>query len=615
MVLTENFNNDSALIHEINYLRNQNQKQAVEIKELKAKFESTPFEKFKKANNRGKKYFKRHENTRPQKEHDIWLFLLTVNELFINIGLTISDIKICESNRISNNAFSFSITQLPSSFQMQSISKVLFFKEILFISDTAYNIFVTNLLFQAILPSIHYVRKFRLEMDRKILLKKVGFGLFVRSIEERIQLQLKSFLDRVTSPEFPNIVDDTLLIMHAADGTLISRRVSTKINVAFVIINEIVENMYAKKKPLRLGGLHAIGLIESKESYELLKEPFKFMNDAFINLEREGFNHNNKHYNIKMVFGADMSLAAKAQGITAAHSDNPCVLCTIHKNEFFNVSEHAIKQNNPDLYPHHHRTSELCDKILTKSLILPKKNVLGFTNYKLFPDFDYDRYVSDTLHMLCRIVNILIIRFTRDLIYLDRYDGTSQVDFKKHKRIGRLFEFFKQLKLNVRLIHNDKSQVFASLDGEDCLKLIKSVKAGRFQTYYAPSDSNSENDLDAEDVVIREWVDGTFHTLFNKENNPEFKYDNSDNPDLNIVEMIWEEFYNIYELILSNEITVNNLQSCTNQWTQMYSFIYMGQGLTPYMHLFYGHLHEIFEKYGNIHLFNLQSKFDNNILT
>jgi hypothetical protein len=157
--------------------------------------------------------------------------------------------------------------------------------------------------------------------------------------------------------------------------------------------------------------------------------------------------------------------------------------------------------------------------------------------------------------------------------------------------------------------------VFASLDGEDCLKLIKSVKAGRFQTYYAPSDSNSENDLDAEDVVIREWVDGTFHTLFNKENNPEFKYDNSDNPDLNIVEMIWEEFYNIYELILSNEITVNNLQSCTNQWTQMYSFIYMGQGLTPYMHLFYGHLHEIFEKYGNIHLFNLQSKFDNNILT
>jgi hypothetical protein len=151
--------------------------------------------------------------------------------------------------------------------KIQPISKVLFFKEILLISDTAYSIFVKNLLFQTILPSIHYVKKFRLETDKKILLKKVGFGLFVRSIEERIQLQLKSFLDRVTSPEFPHIIDDTLLIhilMHAADGTFISRRVSTKINVAFVIINELVENMYAKKNPLRLGGLHSIGLIESK---------------------------------------------------------------------------------------------------------------------------------------------------------------------------------------------------------------------------------------------------------------------------------------------------------------------------------------------------------------
>jgi hypothetical protein len=118
-----------------------------------------------------------------------------------------------------------SITRKPFSFQMQPISKVLFFKEILLISDTAYSIFVKNLLFQTILPSIHYVRKFRLETDKKILLEKVGFELFVRSIEERIQLQLKRFLDGVTSPEFPHIIDDTLLIMHAADGTFISRRV------------------------------------------------------------------------------------------------------------------------------------------------------------------------------------------------------------------------------------------------------------------------------------------------------------------------------------------------------------------------------------------------------
>jgi hypothetical protein len=67
-------NNTSALVHEVNYLRNQMQKQAIEIKESKAKFENTPFEKFKKKNNRGKTFFKLNESNRPRKEHEIWLF-------------------------------------------------------------------------------------------------------------------------------------------------------------------------------------------------------------------------------------------------------------------------------------------------------------------------------------------------------------------------------------------------------------------------------------------------------------------------------------------------------------------------------------------------------------
>jgi hypothetical protein len=151
-----------------------------------------------------------------------------------------------------------------------------------------------------------------------------------------------------------------------------------------------------------MGGYHSLGLIDCKETYDLIKEPFKFMNDSFARLEKEGFIHNNKYYKIKMVFGADMSLAAKAQGIAPAHANHPCLLCTIHSNLFFKPAEHIFKQQNPELFPFYNRTHALCDKVLSDRLKLTKEEknrssgliIIHYFQISIMTDMYVIRFIS-----------------------------------------------------------------------------------------------------------------------------------------------------------------------------------------------------------------------------
>lgn len=203
-----------------------------------------------------------------------------------------------------------------------------------------------------------------------------------------------------------------------------------------------------------------------------------------------------------------------------------------------------------------------------------------------------------------RVVNMILFRFANDLASLDNYDATTDIDFKQHKRLGKLFEFIKECKINAHVVHKNKEKIFGDLDGEECMRLIKNVKLGKFGRCY---DSNSDtiSDPNAEDRVNYKITEGTFINLFNTTKNPDLYVDPEH---LFKVEMLWEEFHNIYELIILNEITPNNLETYSNQWIDMHNCLYFGDCVSPYMHLFSGHFREIFEKYGNLHLFNLQSK-------
>jgi hypothetical protein len=575
---------------------------------------------FKTKNRKGKLFFGIKTAHRARKEHEVRDFIDETSKMLNKIGLTIYDIKIAEQKTDCDD-MGFSLTQDYLKCFKQPVSKVSFFKDILFISDRAYDLFEKELSVNQSLPKIHFVKKYRKEINKKILLKKVGCGVFVNSIEKRIELQLKYFLGKSTSAEFPNIVDDTLTVMLAADGTQVGK-VSSKIKVCFVVINELVENSYNKKKS-RLGGYHTLGIIEGKESYNNLKEPFKYVNDGLKNLENKGFLHNNKKYKIKIVLGADMSLSAKAQGVKPANSHHPCVMCTCEQKEFYDPDMHATKQgetaenytyDNQKMqwretsehtiipFPNYCRTGELCKKVVEKEFIVEDGSKpigdLGFCYASLLPDFEYDIYVPDTLHLLIRMVNIILQRFAVRIMYFDKYDGKTKIDFEIHLRIAKLFEFFESCKIKVTIVEASTLTCFKPLDGDQCMKLLRNVKAGKLDTHY------NRNNLDE---VVHDWIEGTFCKLFNSEVNPEL---NIDTGELKLTEMLWEEFNDIYEAIISNEITVYNLKLATAQWINIYTCLYPPETVTLYMHIFYGHLHSIFSKYGSIHLFNLQSNFN-----
>ena len=111
-------------------------------------------------------------------------------------------------------------------------------------------------------------------------------------------------------------------------------------------------------------------------------------------------------------------------------------------------------------------------------------------------------------------------------------------------------------------------------------------------------------------------------------------------PNLNMIkekQFLWKEFFDIYKLITSDNLmelkpdrthildtshkTYNDdnilfeIQNRTSYWLKIFIIIYH-KNVTPYMHIFQGHIHQIIEKHGSLRPYSQQGaeKF-NDIVT
>ena len=75
---------------------------------------------------------------------------------------------------------------------------------------------------------------------------------------------------------------------------------------------------------------------------------------------------------------------------------------------------------------------------------------------------------------------------------------------------------------------------------------------------------------------------------------------------INIMINVWEGFFQIYENIKINQLSYVKIEELCLNWLGQFLSIFSHEDLTPYMHVFVFHLHEFFELYGNINIFNLQ---------
>ena len=69
---------------------------------------------------------------------------------------------------------------------------------------------------------------------------------------------------------------------------------------------------------------------------------------------------------------------------------------------------------------------------------------------------------------------------------------------------------------------------------------------------------------------------------------------------------IWEEFYEIVNLVKAVEMESSEVKDRTREWLRLYLSVYNKATVTPYMHAFVQHLHEFVFLYKDINAFNCQ---------
>jgi hypothetical protein len=76
------------------------------------------------------------------------------------------------------------------------------------------------------------------------------------------------------------------------------------------------------------------------------------------------------------------------------------------------------------------------------------------------------------------------------------------------------------------------------------------------------------------------------------------------------VDKIWKDFYNIYLSVKDNAYNnltrIETIKKNTAEWLALFRRVYQDEHITPYIHIFVQHLHEIVEIHDNVGLYTMQ---------
>jgi len=217
----------------------------------------------------------------------------------------------------------------------------LYFKDKANITDKSYALFRKGLKLHDKTGSLHKLKKLRKNKGSALGIKPLDKGYYrdpVKMIKERIA----RFVKNLSHGEGLDVVKIKL----ACDGTNVSRNVKL-INFVFNVINERV-------KAASVNGCYRIGIFRiDKEDYEStknwlpelwkqIKELKKVVYDTieqkildqseFDSLPEERSSNRFMHLDISYSFCNDMKMNLIILGLKAANSANPCMHCTVDKN-------------------------------------------------------------------------------------------------------------------------------------------------------------------------------------------------------------------------------------------------------------------------------------------
>jgi len=370
------------------------------------------------------------------------------------------------------------------------------------------------------------------------------------------------------------IVDNVIQVKLCGDSTNIGTKIK-KLNVCFTL-----PDLGLVAKTSR--GNYTLGIFQlKKENYENLKDSLSEITKNLKDFaETPEISIDNVKYKIKFLLGGDMKFLHEMMGLNACNAKHSCLMCKMAKDEFFKNDTNEIKNLK--------RTSG--DQISNLSKVKKQKfgvsgdAVEGYLNTPIFSFLTFDDVIFDTLHLSLRLPGKLIKLVYSELEAID-------------------FSLLKSPSSNLEDLPYQK-QFFFALD-----------KIGIRHSYsYVKSEKTNGVDLKIrsfsgdESLLIMEHFD--FENYFPTNEFPKFTKGRE-------ITQLCRLFHDIFVKV-KTKFYVENADQCekdTGNWLRLFLKLFNGRHVTPYVHLFVGHLADFIRTFGDVDIYNIQGLEKLNDLT
>jgi hypothetical protein len=483
-------------------------------------------------------------------------------------GLAINRVKLTEKNHNEMNDEIINMFVVKQN--KDRINKSIYWKDKNLVSDETYQSAISFLGIRA--PPLEHVRREKKKVNSEIKVFENRLGVYV-SVREKVQKVLEKVISKC------KIKRNKIRIKFAGDGTNTARHQSL-LAMSFCILNE-------GKKARTASGTYIVGLFDICESYEEIEEAVAELEEEMKNLT--DIEINGQKYFIEQYLGGDLKFLALVTGIMQANSNFPCVSC---KYETGTTCKDNVQENNKEfewsmLDPNWARTTQEASEVASNET---KKIQFCQKNRPIFAHIPIKRIVFDLLHLFLRICDKL-----KDLLYSNLILADEKEKNIRDEQIRKNKQREKDLKNNLSVGDLQKPITLTNYQVKFALFLTEECKISK-PTYF-----NKEK----KKVLVRDLRGGEYKKVMEKFNLT-ILFPNLEKAKL--IDEIWNGFYTIIKLLKDDEKKYEStkLKTDTKSWLINYLDVYDTSDVTPYIHTFVYHLHELQLLYGNVNEFNME---------
>ena len=438
--------------------------------------------------------------------------------------------------------------------QMPTVEKCMYVKDRNNISDQTYHE-ISKLMRHSLQP-IDKLRNFRKNFLNFVILSDDGRYLKIDAIN-KIKYHASKYLEGNDA--------DVLRIKLCADGTNVGNSLKF-LNFNFTITND-------KLRCQTANGHYLLGAyVIENEDYEAIRAN---LGELLAEIESlKVIDKGEGQIPISYFIGGDMKFLLNFAGLKGANSNFNCLYCSskssvaLSKNISYRASTYCAQELSVINIDKQARSLQESATCRTRNKLEER---LGYDNPPISPNIQFHDYIIDSLHLFLRISDKLFALFIYNLGLLESNNVlAANLHYTQTRYIVHFGNYLENVcKLRNVLKAEESTFKLRSLNGVSRSKIF-------FNSRFLFQSLLSTDLQEAHKLQLK-------HTY-----------------------VLWNNFYHLYRLIKENRLSEQGsfFERKCGEWLRLFLDIYSLDQVTPYMHIFVFHVHELNRLHGNINIFN-----------